>query len=65
VSIRRSKKPPVIKEEALKSLSALEIAGKEEGSKGLGIPSSLLAWEHHNFDGLTRENSFNALLDIS
>ena len=53
VIIRRSRKPPVIKEETLKSFRALAIAGKDAGFRGLDIPPSLLAWQHHYFDGFS------------
>jgi hypothetical protein len=53
VIIRRSRKPPVINEETLKSFRALAIAGKDAGFRGLDIPPSLLAWQHHYFDGFS------------
>jgi hypothetical protein len=47
VIIRRSRKPPVIKDETLKSFRALAIAGKEAGFRGLDIVSSLVCgWCH-------------------
>jgi hypothetical protein len=42
VSIRRSRNPPVIKDETLKSFRAFSIAGKDAGFRGLDILTSLL-----------------------
>jgi hypothetical protein len=64
VIIRRSRKPPVIKDEILKSFRALEIAGKDAGFRGLDIPPSLLAWQHHYFDGFSRQHGLDTLLNI-
>jgi hypothetical protein len=64
VIISKSKNPPVIKEETLNSFRAFSIAGKDAGFRGLDIVPSLLARKHHYFDGLSRQDSLDALLDI-